>query len=218
MEILLMCSLLCSTDVVAAISIVKYEKQPKLFSLIFGEGILNDAVCIILFDTVMEYSGPHSEFTAITPFHIVGGFLKLSFLSVFVGFVIGIISSVVFANYRNLTHSSIIECSLVFCFGYLSYSVSELIHCSGIIALLTCGVIMAHYTWYNLSPQAKQVTSVSFQVIGYVVEAFVFSYLGLTFFSYYETFDWSMELIIAETVIVVFGRLFGTFGIIKFLE
>lgn len=53
MEILLMCSLLCCTDVVAAISIVKYEEQPKLFSLIFGEGITNDAVCIILFNTVM---------------------------------------------------------------------------------------------------------------------------------------------------------------------
>ena len=49
MEILLMCSLLCSTDVVAAVSIVKYDQQPKLFSLILGEGIMNDAVCIILF-------------------------------------------------------------------------------------------------------------------------------------------------------------------------
>ncbi len=45
-------SLLCSSDVIAAISIVKYEEQPKLFSLIFGEGIVNDAVAIILFNTV----------------------------------------------------------------------------------------------------------------------------------------------------------------------
>jgi len=53
-----MCSLLCCTDVVAAISIIKYEEQPKLFSLVFGEGITNDAVCIILFNTVMEFAGP----------------------------------------------------------------------------------------------------------------------------------------------------------------
>jgi sodium/hydrogen exchanger-like protein 6/7/sodium/hydrogen exchanger 8 len=53
MEILLMCSLICSSDVVAAIAVVKYEQQPKLFSVIFGEGITNDAVGIILFNTVM---------------------------------------------------------------------------------------------------------------------------------------------------------------------
>jgi NhaP-type Na+/H+ or K+/H+ antiporter len=45
-------SLLCSSDVIAAISIIKYEEQPKLFSLVFGEGIVNDAVAIILFNTV----------------------------------------------------------------------------------------------------------------------------------------------------------------------
>ena len=42
-------SLLCSSDVIAAISIVKYEEQPKLFSIIFGEGIVNDAIALILF-------------------------------------------------------------------------------------------------------------------------------------------------------------------------
>jgi len=55
-ECLLMCSLLCSSDVIAAVSIVSYEKQPKLFSVVFGEGIMNDAVSIILFNTVSKYA------------------------------------------------------------------------------------------------------------------------------------------------------------------
>jgi sodium/hydrogen exchanger-like protein 6/7/sodium/hydrogen exchanger 8 len=97
MEILLMCSLLCCTDVVAAISIVKYEEQPKLFSLIFGEGITNDAVCIILFNTVMEFSGPETVFTGSTPFAILWSFLKLAFMSILVGFITGILSSIIFA-------------------------------------------------------------------------------------------------------------------------
>lgn len=52
MDSMLVSSLLCSSDVIAAISIIKYDEQPKLFSIIFGEGIVNDAVAIILFDTV----------------------------------------------------------------------------------------------------------------------------------------------------------------------
>jgi NhaP-type Na+/H+ or K+/H+ antiporter len=51
-----MCSLLCSSDVVAAIACVKYEDQPKLFSVLFGEGVTNDAVSIILFNTVLIYT------------------------------------------------------------------------------------------------------------------------------------------------------------------
>ena len=49
MECLIISSLLCSSDVIAAISIVKFDDQPQLFSIIFGEGIVNDAVALILF-------------------------------------------------------------------------------------------------------------------------------------------------------------------------
>ena len=51
MQILLITALLCSSDVVAAVSIVDYNQQPKLFSCIFGEGVVNDIVSIILFNT-----------------------------------------------------------------------------------------------------------------------------------------------------------------------
>ena len=190
MEIMLMCSLLCCTDVVAAISIIKYEEQPKLFSLVFGEGITNDAVCIILFNTVYEYAGPNSEFTSSTPWKVLGGFISLAFFSILIGLICGVLSSLTLKNFRFLTVNPVIECNLVFVFGYLSYCITELFHFSGIIALLTAGILMSKYTWYNLSPQAKQVTSIAFSVISYAVEAFVFGYLGITFFSYME-FDWS---------------------------
>jgi sodium/hydrogen exchanger-like protein 6/7/sodium/hydrogen exchanger 8 len=42
-----------------------------------------------------------------------------------------------------------------------------------------------------------------------IAEAFVFSYIGLTFFSY-GTYAWSTDLIIVEIFIVIFGRAFGT--------
>ncbi len=150
-EIMLMCSLLICTDAVAAISIVKYEAQPKLFSLIFGEGITNDAVCIILFNTVYEYAGPNAEFTKSTPFKVLYGFILLGFFSITIGLFFGVLSAFVLKNFRFLTKVPMIEVNLVFVFGYLSYSVTELFHFSGIISLLVSGVMMSKYTWYNLS-------------------------------------------------------------------
>jgi NhaP-type Na+/H+ or K+/H+ antiporter len=51
-EILSVCALLCSSDVIAAISMISYSDQPKLFSIVYGEGVFNDIVSIILFQTV----------------------------------------------------------------------------------------------------------------------------------------------------------------------
>jgi NhaP-type Na+/H+ or K+/H+ antiporter len=106
---------------------------------------------------------------------------------------------------------------MIFCFGYLSYVISEVAENSGIISLLTAGVVMAHYTWYNLSPQGKQSSFIVFQFLGYATEAFVFGYLGLTFFSYADL-KWSPMLFGIELVIIIFGRLMGTFGLVSFLK
>ena len=76
---------------------------------------------------------------------------------------------------------------------------------------------MAHYTWYNLSPQSKQVTSVTFQILGTAMEAFVFAYLGLTFFSYSD-YQWSLRLFLFEVVIVFIGRFGGVIGVVKLFE
>lgn len=106
---------------------------------------------------------------------------------------------------------------MIFCFGYLSYVVSEVSKYSGIITLLTTGIVMAHYSWYNLSPQGKQSSFIVFQFLGYLVEAFVFAYLGLTFFSY-GSFKWSPHLFMVELGIIIVGRGLGTFGLIFLLR
>ena len=51
-EVLSICALLCSSDVIAAIAMISYSDQPKLFSIVYGEGVFNDIVSIILFNTV----------------------------------------------------------------------------------------------------------------------------------------------------------------------
>jgi len=122
---------------------------------------MNDAISIILFNTVNSF-GRGEAFTGVTPFKILGNFLVLTLGSFAIGLVVGLMSSYVFKYARYLTHSAIVETMALFSFGYLSYSIAELFSMSGIISLLTCGIVMAHYTWYNLSPQGKHVSSSSF--------------------------------------------------------
>ena len=152
LDCMLVSSLLCSSDVIAAISIIKYEEQPQLFSLVFGEGIVNDAVAIILFKTVSHFATGSDDFSALTPLKILGNFLGLGFGSLGIGIVFGLVASIILKKFRFLTISAIKETLLLFCFAYIAYCTGECAGMSGIIALLTTGVVMAHYAWYNLSP------------------------------------------------------------------
>jgi NhaP-type Na+/H+ or K+/H+ antiporter len=214
---MLMCSLLCSSDVIAAISLISYDKQPKLFSIVFGEGIMNDAVSIILFNTVHKYTSSNSVVDVHTPGKIIFSFIGLAINSLFIGTLFGLLSAYVLKTFREFSKSAVYEAMMIFCIGYLSYVTSEMAQYSGIISLLTAGVVMAHYTWYNLSPQGKQSSFIVFQFLGYLIEAFVFSYLGLTFFSYFDEV-WSLDLILVELVIIVVGRGLGTVGLVAVLR
>lgn len=148
-----MCSLLCSSDVIAAISLIKPKTQPKLFSLVFGEGIINDAVSIILFNAVKDFTESGEPLTAGSASIIALDFVLLGITSVALGLLFGMLCSYVFkCAHNSLSKNSVVECALIFCFGYIAYIVAENFHQSGIIALLTCGIVQAHYAWYSMSP------------------------------------------------------------------
>ena len=55
-EILLFSSVITATDTVAALTFVKENLEPKLFSIMLGEGVINDAVCIVLYKIIGEFS------------------------------------------------------------------------------------------------------------------------------------------------------------------
>lgn len=54
-EIMLVCSILVSSDIIAAMSILKFDEAPHIFSIILGEGLFNDVVVIVLYQTVKTY-------------------------------------------------------------------------------------------------------------------------------------------------------------------
>jgi len=217
LSIMLISALLCSSDVIAAICLVSYTQQPKLYSIIFGEGVVNDAVAIILFQTVDEFIEGGEEFDGSTIFIILGQFILLGVVSLAIGIFFGLMGSYVLKELRFLTVSAIKETLFVFSVGILAYTVSLVGDMSGIITLLTCSVILAHYAWFNLSPQGKHTSSVTLQVLGFLAEAFVFTYIGLSIFAY-QPYDWSWQFIMIELFAVIVGRFIAIVGLTQALK
>jgi len=212
-----MSSLLCSSDVIAAVSLISYDKEPRLFSIVFGEGITNDAVSIILFNTVLKYTSKHAEITFWSPFAIGGGFLLLGFVSFMIGAFFGFASALFMKHFRSFTHNAINQAVILLCFAYVAYIVSELFHESGIISLLVCGIVQAHYTYYNLSSLGQHASYVVFSFISFFMEAFVFIYLGVSFFSFGHL-KWCPKLIIVEIFVIMIGRFIAVLGLLAFLR
>lgn len=213
MEIFLVCSVLVSSDIIAALSILKFDEAPHIYSIIIGEGLFNDVVVIVLYETCLEYQpdpkdpDAHKDFNHKTVFAIIGSFLQLCLFSILVGMVGGFLITYILKKVRSVSHSAVHETFFLIVMAMFVYFSSEVLGQSGITSLVTCALIEAHYTWYNLSPQGKHVTSITFETLGYGSECFVFSFIGLSLMYYYEEqYPWSWQFIVAEFFIIIVGR------------
>ena len=175
-ECLLLASVLSATDTVAAITVVKESKYPRLHSVLFGEGVLNDAVSIVLYRTV-EFVG--DTFGTVEGFKMAFSFVITSALSIAIGTGTGLLAAWVFKKNQSLQNHPEREIGIIILIGYLSYIISELMSLSGIMAIFCCAVAMAHYTCQNTSKTSQQATGLIFTVMSQGAEAFTFTYLGM---------------------------------------
>lgn len=83
-------------------------------------------------------------------------------MSTVIGLFFGFTTSYMTKKFRFISQSAIAETFLLLCMALFSYFLSAQFDYSGIVSVLVNSVIMSHYCWYNLSPQGKHVTSVTF--------------------------------------------------------
>lgn len=124
---------LSATDPVTILAIFNtYKVDPKLYTIIFGESILNDAIAIVLFETAQRYGeGGHAG--TLGPLSFIEGigiFLAVFFGSLVIGVLIGV------ATALGLKHTYVrrfpkIESCLIVLIAYASYFLSNGLHMSG---------------------------------------------------------------------------------------
>lgn len=199
MESLIFGALISSVDPVATLSIMGNADlgvDPLLYSLVFGESVLNDAIAISLFKTFFEYYKPEgpkwseSEIpSALLSFVVITG------LSIVVGVGLGLVASWLY-RHLDLKLYPNLETSLLLCFCYLCYATAESIALSGIMALFFQGVVLSHYNSYNLSEKAHVASEQLFSTFATLTETIVFVYMGMGVFTgRYKTFDISFSVI-----------------------
>ncbi|KAM3068830.1 monovalent cation:H+ antiporter, CPA1 (nhx1) [Clarireedia jacksonii] len=176
---------LSATDPVTILAIFNtYKVDPKLYTVIFGESILNDAIAIVLFETAQRYKedGNAGTLGFISLIEGIGIFLAVFFTSLIIGVIVGI-ATALGLKYTYVRRFPKIESCLIVLIAYASYFFSNGLHMSGIVTLLFCGITLKHYAYYNMSRRTQLTTKYLFQVLAQLSENFIFIYLGLSLFT-----------------------------------
>lgn len=185
MEALIFGSLISAVDPVATLSIMGNEElnvDPLLYSLVFGESVLNDAIAICLFKTFFQFYNPETSNDEASVGTVVAWFMYVSGLSILVGVGLGLSASWLY-KHTELRRYPKLETSLLLCFCYLCYATAEAIELSGIMAIFFQGVTLSHYNVYNLSPRAHVASEQIFSTFATLTETIVFVYMGMGVFT-----------------------------------
>jgi sodium/hydrogen exchanger-like protein 6/7 len=206
---------LSATDPVTILSIFNaYKVDPKLYTIIFGESLLNDAISIVMFETCQQFHDKEAHFSSF--FEGAGLFLMIFTISLLIGVVIGIIVALIL-KHSHIRRYPQIESCFVLLIAYESYFFSNGCHMSGIVSLLFCGITLKHYAYYNMSRRTQISTKYIFQILARLSENFIFVYLGLALFTEVELV-YKPGLIIVTTISICIARWCAVFPLSRIVN
>lgn len=192
-------ALISSTDPVTSLSVFSSNPvNPDLHAIIVGESIMNDAIIIVLFESLLLGIGTSSNLSVTELLQQDAAFLPLilqavgTFLLAFgqataVGVGIGCFSALLHKYVRttnDFEEGWVVDSALILLFPYLSYSLAESFELSGIVAVLFTGIVMGRYTRPNLARAPRMVTMCVFKIFSFLSETFVFVYMGSAMYAF----------------------------------
>eukprot|EP00041_Stephanoeca_diplocostata_P029057 m.847771 g.847771 ORF g.847771 m.847771 type:complete len:614 (-) comp23486_c0_seq5:2231-4072(-) len=205
-ECMLFGAIISATDPVTVLAIYHdLHVDHNLYALVFGESVLNDAVSLVLASTMEKFEGVDADkFSAMSVLHAI-----LIFIIIFTGsFAVGCLTGMVTAllmKFTSVQRLPMVEMALFVLVSYMTFLIGEVAELSGIVAVLFCGITQAHYTYPNLSEHSKKNSKDFFGLINFLAENFIFSYIGLSFFTF-KCHEWDVGFILWSIFTILFAR------------
>ncbi|KAL1332803.1 hypothetical protein HN51_061576 [Arachis hypogaea] len=190
-----------STDTVCTLQVLHQDETPLLYSLVFGEGVVNDATSVVLFNAVQKLDVSRLSGRA---FRVLGDFLYLFSSSTALGVLTGLLTAYILKGLSFGRHSSVREISLMMLMAYLSYMLAELLELSGILTVFFCGILMSHYAWHNVTEISRITTRHVFATISFIAETFIFLYVGMDAL---DIEKWRMTKLSSGSLMGIYGCL-----------
>uniref|UniRef100_A0A3B5MDU7 Sodium/hydrogen exchanger n=1 Tax=Xiphophorus couchianus TaxID=32473 RepID=A0A3B5MDU7_9TELE len=202
-------AIVSATDPVTVLAIFhELQVDVDLYALLFGESVLNDAVAVVLSSSIVAYQpqGDNSHtFEAMALLKSLGMFLGVFSGSFSLGVATGIVTALISFLFTKLRDFQLLETALFFLMSWSTFLLAEACGFTGVVAVLFCGITQAHYTFNNLSPESQDRTKQLFELLNFLAENFIFSYMGLTLFTF-QNHVFNPMFIVGAFLAVFVGR------------
>jgi CPA1 family monovalent cation:H+ antiporter len=171
-------ALIAATDPVAVVALFRQIGAPKQLSVIVeGESLFNDGTAIVVFNLMLAAALPAAGGSTQTG-GIVAGIVDIVRVSAG-GLVIGAGLGWLVAQLIARLDDYLIETTLTTVLAFGAYLVAERLHVSGVLAVVTAGIISGNYGPQGMSPTTRIVLFNFWEYLAFVANSLVFLLIGL---------------------------------------
>lgn len=168
-------AILSATDAVAATSITKgLGLSHKTLTILEGESLINDASGLIAYRlSVAAVAGSSFVFwkAGLQFLLLIGG-----------GFAVGwVLGNGLRLILKQLSGNKLVAISFTLLMPFIAYSVAEELHVSGVIAVVTLGLIISQFARKLFPDGTKAQSKAIWEIIVFILNGLVFVLIGLEF-------------------------------------
>ncbi|XP_037122919.1 sodium/hydrogen exchanger 2-like [Syngnathus acus] len=190
-ENLLFASIISAVDPVAVLAVFDdIDVNEQTHIVIFGEGLFNDAVTVVLY-SMFSFVADMPSFESSDVFLGTARFLVVGVGGILFGLVFGFMAAFTTRFTHNARH---IEPLFVFMFSYLAYLAAELFAISSILAIITCAIAMKYYVEENVSQRSCTTIRHVIKMFATISETLIFFFLGVITITTEHEWNWAYIL------------------------
>ena len=187
-EALLFGAMISPTDPVSVLAAFKGAggRLRKLSAILEGESIMNDGTSVVIFSTILAFSG------------IVDGIVH--FLRVCLGGIaIGLLMGYTFYQILRRIDDHLIEVTLTIVLSYLSFVMAEHSGFSGVMAVMFAGLLIGNRRSFAMSEETRVVLRSFWDVVVFLVNSIVFIAVGMDI-APRLSFSWLVALAVVSSI------------------
>jgi monovalent cation/hydrogen antiporter len=158
------------TDAVATSIVKRTGVAPRLVTVLEGESMINDASALVLLRSAVAATG-----VSVSVLDVSIDFVVAIAVAALIGLVVGAASVAV----RARLHDATINTAISFAVPFIAYAPAEHLGASGLVAVVTTGLVTGYWGPSVLRAQDRLAEAVNWRTIAFLLESGVFLLMGL---------------------------------------